>query len=263
MTTPARVLEVARAEIGTTEWPAGSNRQKYGAWYSQRTPGMNGVPWCAIWCAWVMVQAGGPDPRDTLTESFAYTPAVLVAGQRKGIAVPPRSVQPGDWVLYNFPGGESVDHIGYCESVGDGIVAIEGNTSGAGSQSNGGAVMRKARPFSSIAGVVRPPWTGVAPPANTDWAAVRRYCAGLLVPAVASWPTLAKGATHPAVRQLQQALNIVSAAGIPEDSSFGPLTDAKVRAFQGFFKLAADGQVGPQTRSMLAFCLAQVAAGKA
>ena len=41
------VLEIARAELGVQEYPAGSNKQKYGVWY-----GMNGVQWCMEFVQW-------------------------------------------------------------------------------------------------------------------------------------------------------------------------------------------------------------------
>lgn len=39
MATAERVLDIARAELGTKESPAGSNRTKYGKWY-----GLDGQP---------------------------------------------------------------------------------------------------------------------------------------------------------------------------------------------------------------------------
>ena len=63
----------------------------------------------------------------------------------------------GDVVIYDFPGGAATDHCGIVERVtASGVVAIEGNTSQAGSQSNGGMVCRKERPNSQIVGAVRP-----------------------------------------------------------------------------------------------------------
>ena len=65
--------------------------------------------------------------------------------------------RPGDVVIYDFPGGAPTDHTGVIERILPvGVVAIEGNTSQAGSQSNGGMVCRKTRPYSQIVGVVRP-----------------------------------------------------------------------------------------------------------
>ena len=64
---------------------------------------------------------------------------------------------PGDVVIYDFPGGAATDHTGIIEGVtASGVVAIEGNTSQAGSQSNGGQVCRKTRPARQIVGAVRP-----------------------------------------------------------------------------------------------------------
>ncbi len=60
-------------------------------------------------------------------------------------------------MIYDFPGGAATDHTGIIEKVTlTGVVAIEGNTSQTGSQSNGGMVCRKNRPYSQIVGVVRP-----------------------------------------------------------------------------------------------------------
>ena len=68
-----------------------------------------------------------------------------------------KDYRPGDVVIYDFPGGAATDHTGIIEKVTlTGVVAIEGNTSQAGSQSNGGMVCRKTRPYSQIVGVVRP-----------------------------------------------------------------------------------------------------------
>nr|WP_325242752.1 CHAP domain-containing protein [uncultured Oscillibacter sp.] len=64
---------------------------------------------------------------------------------------------PGDVVIYDFPGGAATDHTGIIEKVTlTGVVAIEGNTSQTGSQSNGGMVCRKTRPAKQIVGAVRP-----------------------------------------------------------------------------------------------------------
>ena len=49
----SKVLEVARADLGYTEFPANSNMTKYGEWY-----GMNGQPWCAMAIAFWFDKAG-------------------------------------------------------------------------------------------------------------------------------------------------------------------------------------------------------------
>ena len=47
------VLNVADQEVGVTEYPSGSNKQKYGEAY-----GLNGQPWCVIFCWYCMDKAG-------------------------------------------------------------------------------------------------------------------------------------------------------------------------------------------------------------
>jgi len=97
---------------------------------------------------------------------------------------------------------------------------------------------------------------------NTDWAALRRYAAAVLLPQVQALPTLRRGVRGGRVQTLQKALNIATGSRLAEDGDFGPGTETAVKAFQSFFKLGADGIVGPQTRSMLAFCLAHIKGGQ-
>ena len=52
MATVAQLLDIARAELGTTESPAGSNKVKYSTWY-----GLTG-PWCVMFVMWCCNQAG-------------------------------------------------------------------------------------------------------------------------------------------------------------------------------------------------------------
>lgn len=138
-----RQLALARAvsQIGTKESPAGSNLQKYGAWY-----GFNGVSWCAIFQTW----AWEPYAPDTFVrgQRYAYVPYIRAdaLAHRNHLAITLDPI-PGDLVLYFWTGlgnpGES--HIGIIES-GDAHAwtAIEGNTS-ASNQSNGGEVQRRQR----------------------------------------------------------------------------------------------------------------------
>jgi N-acetylmuramidase/Putative peptidoglycan binding domain len=57
-------------------------------------------------------------------------------------------------------------------------------------------------------------------------------------------PTLRKGSTGQAVRELQEALDV---SWLVPDGSFGDATDFTVRAFQATKRLAVDGVVGPST----------------
>ena len=157
MTPRSAIVGTALSQVGTTERPPGSNRTPYGAWY-----GLNGQPWCAIFVAWLFAQRGH-DLRAELTPEWAYTPAGLAAGRRAGWAVRHQDAAPGMVVFFNFPGGESVDHVGIVESnIGGVLRTIEGNTSpGPGtftSQANGGGVWRRWRDWSLVAGVLSPPY---------------------------------------------------------------------------------------------------------
>ena len=169
MTRRGDIVATAQAEVGTTEVPPGSNRTKYGAWY-----GLNGQPYCAIGVAWVYAR-NGHDLRAELTPQWAYTPAGLAAGRRAGWAVKHRYAREADIVFFNFrPGGDAVEHVGIVTAnLGDrGLATIEFNTSSgtsggtSGSQSNGGGVYARTRPWSVVVGMLSPPYLvdGVAPP---------------------------------------------------------------------------------------------------
>lgn len=146
--TAEKVLDIARRELGNTESPAGSNRTKYGKWF-----GLDGYAWCMMFVMWVFAQAGA---LGLLPKKTASCGDLMRAAKAAGQWVT-KDYRPGDVVIYDFPGGAATDHTGIIERVMlTGVVAIEGNTSQAGSQSNGGMVCRKPRPYSQIVGVVRP-----------------------------------------------------------------------------------------------------------
>lgn len=146
MATAEKLLETARRELGTAESPAGSNRTKYGVWY-----GLDGQPWCMMFAQWCCAQAGVALPART-----ASCGELMRSAQAAGCWTA-KDLRPGDVVIYDFPGGAATDHCGIVVSVrGDGVAAIEGNTSVSGSQSNGGMVCRKTRPWKYIVGAVRP-----------------------------------------------------------------------------------------------------------
>ena len=146
--TAEKVLAVARGELGNTESPAGSNRTKYGKWF-----GLDGYAWCMMFVMWCFSQVGA---LKLLPKRTASCGDLMRAAKAAGCWVT-KDYRPGDVVIYDFPGGAATDHTGIIEKVTlTGVVAIEGNTSEACSQSNGGMVCRKTRPYSQIVGVVRP-----------------------------------------------------------------------------------------------------------
>lgn len=154
------VISTARAELGVTESPAGSNRVKYWDLFG---PEWQGQPWCCAFLAWIFNQAG---------ERMAFfgggktaSCSVLLRWYREqGLTVPVEDAQVGDIVLLNFNGKGTPDHCGLVDSVtrytSGNIVCIctiEGNTSsGDGSQGNGGMVCSKTRYPSQVVGVCRP-----------------------------------------------------------------------------------------------------------
>jgi surface antigen len=135
MATAARVLQVARSQIGYTE--GRNDDTKYGRWY-----GMNNAPWCAIFVSWVASMAGA----SKIIPKHAYTPAGAQWFKDRGRwGTKPRV---GAIVYFNFPGDgvNRISHVGIVEAVkADGsIVTIEGNTNAAGDRLGAG-VFRKIR----------------------------------------------------------------------------------------------------------------------
>jgi hypothetical protein len=150
MSTPQDVLRIAASQLGVTESPAGSNRQKFSAELNRPAE-----PWCADFVVWVMRQAG-----ITLPNESAYTPYMLNGFRSSGAS--PTMPAPGDCVFFNFNGGRGPEHVGIITHVGPThIESIEGNTSPstAGSQANGGGVFRRMRHRSVIVGFGRPAYS--------------------------------------------------------------------------------------------------------
>ena len=51
------LLNKAQSQVGTSEYPANSNKTPYGLWYA---PSLNGQKWCAMFVSWVFHHAGHP-----------------------------------------------------------------------------------------------------------------------------------------------------------------------------------------------------------
>ena len=152
MGTAKELLTLARKQLGVTENPPSSNNVRYNTWYYGREVMGSAYPWCMVFVQWVFAQAGVKLPLRT-----ASCGGLMRSAQAAGCWVA-RDFQPGDVVIYDFPGGAATDHCGIVEmELPDyGVQAIEGNTSQSGSQSNGGMVCRKSRPKKYIVGAVRP-----------------------------------------------------------------------------------------------------------
>lgn len=151
MITAKQIFDIARAEIGVRESPAGSNRQKYGEAY-----GWNGVAWCAIFVWWIFRQAGADNLLPAKTASCWQ---LMDAAKKAGLWVT-SDYKPGDVLIYQFGASH---HTGICESVsGNTVTAIEGNT-GISNDANGGMVMRRKRNVTLVKGAVRPKYDIVKP----------------------------------------------------------------------------------------------------
>lgn len=156
-----KVLELARADLGYTENPPGSNRVKYWDAYD---PKMQGQPWCVA-CQWHWFNRAGERMAFFGGGRTASCSMLLRWYREQGLTVPVEQVQAGDIVLLNFSGGRDPEHCGLVEKVRPGttqrstwIYTIEGNTTPGeeGSQDNGGCVASKVRYPRQIVAVCRP-----------------------------------------------------------------------------------------------------------
>ena len=142
-------LRIAVGELGVKEQPV--NRVKYNAWYYGKDVSGSGYPWCMAFVQWCFAQTGEPLPLKP-----ASCGALLRWYRDKQ---PERIVtepQAGDVAIFDFPGGADTDHCGIVESVGaTTVTTIDGNT-GVGSESNGGAVMRRTRDKRYVRAYIRP-----------------------------------------------------------------------------------------------------------
>lgn len=215
MTIQEKILNILKKEIGTTESPANSNKQKYGEAY-----GLNGQPWCLIFCWYAFYQAGASSlfyggqktASCTTLKNYAIKNNQWVTSNYKL----------GDLVMMNFNGGTTTQHVGFVTSVsGDTVYTIEGNTSfdDKGSQSNGGAVAEKKRPLSCIVGAYRPKYDSIKEPILGKTLAVTAK-------------ELKKGCYGEPVKVLQSALNALQNSNLVVDGDFGSGTETALKKYQ-------------------------------
>ncbi len=179
----SKVIETARADLGYTESPPGSNMTKYGEAY-----GMNGVPWC-VEALWFWFNEAGERMAFFGGGRTASCSMLLRWYKEQGLTVHVEDVQKGDIVLLNFHGGKDPEHcglvVGFPVEEPYGFVyveTIEGNTTPGyeGSQDNGGCVALKRRTPGKIVAVCRPQYKPEEPEKIDDitghWAekAIRR-----------------------------------------------------------------------------------------
>jgi hypothetical protein len=158
MPTARAVYELLRSQLGVSEDPPGSNRQRYG-----QALRMNGVAWCALLVSWAFWTLSGLPLIGGLVQS--YTPTFAKWFHSHGLWHEPNErMRLGDIPFFAFYGPNyqgrwrGICHVGFTEADDrtDGrFVSIEGNTS-AGDDTNGGQVQRRVRSRVYLAGFGRP-----------------------------------------------------------------------------------------------------------
>lgn len=221
MATAKDVLKIAKAELGTKESPANSNKVKYNTWYYGRPVSGPDYPWCMVFVQWIFNQAGV----DLGLKTASCTALMDYAKKQKRFIT--SGYKAGDILFYQFDKDPQADHTGICESATSTTVTIiEGNTSATGSQSNGGAVCRKTRNRSCVLGAYRPKYS---------------------VPVTVTLDTLQSGSKGNSVEALQILLNGLGYNCGKVDGDFGSNTQKAVKNFQKANKLTQDGVVGANT----------------
>jgi hypothetical protein len=126
-------IEIAKLELGYIEQP--ENITKYGEAMKAQ-----GLPWCGSFCNWVLKEAG--------VKVHSVVSTVKGAQVFEDSGRWSQTPKLGDLAFMDFP-NDSVDrisHVGIVVGIdGNTVTTIEGNTSGSGSQRNGGMVMVKQR----------------------------------------------------------------------------------------------------------------------
>ena len=153
----SKVLEVARADLGYTENPPGSNRTKYWEAYD---PKMQGQPWCVAFL-WSIFNSAGERMAFFGGGRTASCGTLLRWYKEQGLVVDKRDIRIGDILILNFSGTQDTQHCGLV--VDKGKLAgtwytIEGNTTPGeeGSQDDGGCVAKKLRSVKNVVAVCRP-----------------------------------------------------------------------------------------------------------
>ena len=231
-----KIIEIAKAEIGVTESPKNSNKQKYGKEY-----GVNGTAWCCQFVWWVFKHAGA-SPLFYGGGKTAWVPSVRKHYTQKGkwIRRGDGTPKPGDLIIFgNRDDSGSGKHIGIITKVTSSTVyTVEGNTTKSGYSANGGMVAAKSysRTNSNIAGYC-----------SIDYNDEVKETVEVTV------ETLKKGSKGDNVKALQILLigYGFDCGNYGADGDFGSATDEAVKAYQKKNGLDVDGIVGKNTWNKL------------
>ena len=134
-----KIVATAEGEIGIKEYPANSNKTKYGQWF-----GFDGVAWCGIFVSWVYHMAGSPLGNIGFLKGFAGCQSAVHHYKHAGEITD--NPVPGDIVFFDWNNDGRYDHTAiYIKKIdNEYFETVEGNTS-LTNQSNGGEVMRRKR----------------------------------------------------------------------------------------------------------------------
>lgn len=221
-------LSIAESYVGTHE--GANNKTIFGdTMHSIQPSNMDAnAPWCDAFVDFVILKTcrhfgkGADTARMVLCgdfDDYTYNSVDLYKKAGRWSQTPHR----GDQIFFGGSG-----HTGIVTFVGSGVIkTIEGN--------KGDEVRRCSYSTSSpsIIGYGRP-----------------RYDLITGTVTAADMPLIKRGSSGEAVRKLQQLLN-AAGASLEEDGSFGPATDAAVKAYQKAHGLEVDGEVGPMTWTAL------------
>ena len=245
MATANDIIKIAEKELGTKEYPANSNKQKYGVAY-----GWNGVPWCVIFIWYLFKEANASDLFYG-GNKVASCSSVMSYAQKHNQWIT-SGYLPGDLVILDFPNTSyETDHIGIVKEVsGKVLITIEGNTSpdDSGSQSNGGMVCQKERSLSLVLGAYRPQYENGVSLTPTKTTGVKSISV--------TAPEIGTGAKGNAVESLQILLNAFVSAGLDVDGIYGPKTKEAIKAYQSLYPSKcgkADGICGKNTWNCLLY----------
>lgn len=161
MPTVKQILELAKSQVGTTEYPPNSNNVVYNTDYYKRQVSGSDYPWCAVFVWWCFDQFS-----PCLVKKTASCMNMAQWFKDNGLWIEPGEQQAGDVVFYKFSTNNRwTNHIGIVGEVRgkNDIMAYEGNTS-EGNNCNGGAVMYRHR-TSNIVGYGRPKYEQAVKPA--------------------------------------------------------------------------------------------------
>jgi hypothetical protein len=149
-----RLWRIARAELGTKEWPPSSNWGEVAKYL--KAAGIGGSsPWCAAFVTYCVNKAGW---KRSVPSQRGWVPAWETWGRGSGYAVAKLKARRGDIVTFDWDGDNVGNHIGFISrDYGPlkQVATLEGNaTSGA---IPGGGVVRKTRFWSQVNVVIRLP----------------------------------------------------------------------------------------------------------